>query len=337
MPASQGNPRTIALALVAAGTLWLLVQVGYVPRPLLDVMATWWPLFLVGAGLDLAMPRYRLAKLPYLALACLVVIGLALAGVALATASDTTYVLEHDPAVDTAVISLDLGDAPTAIGRADDDSLLTARFAGQPQGRVLSSLGSLGSIEVSPLPGARLPFSGRGRWTIGLPTALPVHLAIASRDANTTVDLTRVRLEGLVIDAGSGRFSAALPGVGAVYGADVSGGSGHFELRIAPGASLDLQARFRSGAAELFVGEGTDMRLGLRTGSGSVTLDLPDTAPIRLTIEDAGSGRITLPSFLARRSGSGDRGVWESSNLDHGGRVIEVTIGEAGSGAITIR
>lgn len=338
MQARQGNRRTlVALALVAAGALWLLVQTGYVPKSLLDVMATWWPVLPVGAGLDLVLPHRRLARVPFTAWACLLILGLALFGFALATVTDTSRVVDRDPEVNSVDVTLDLGSAPTTIGRATDQSLFTAHFVGQPQGQVTSRPGSLGLIEVRPLPGTALPFIRRGRWTIGLPTALPVYLTIASRSAETSVDLTRISLADLIIDAGSGQLSASLPGVGSVYSAAVSGGSGRIALGIAPGASVDLAARFRSGATELFVGEGTDLRLGLRTGSGAVTLDLPDTAPIRLTIADDGSGRVTVPNFLVRRSGNGDRGSWESSNLDLGGRVIEVTISEAGSGAITIR
>jgi hypothetical protein len=327
----------LALALVAAGALWLLVQTGFVPRTLLSVMATWWPALLVGAGLDLVAPRFRPGKVPFTALACLIIVGLALFEALLSPAADTTHVLERDPGVYSADITIELGSAPATIGRVQDDALLDARFVGQPQGEVISRPGSLASVTVRPVPDTGTPFLGRGQWTIGLPTGVPVHLAVAGRNADSTVDLTWIDLEDLELAAGSGLLSATLPGLGAVYSADVSGGSGDLAIRIAPGASVDLTARLRSGTTELFVGEGTDMRLELRTGSGSVILDLPDTAPIRLSVEDDGSGRLTVPGFLERRSGNGDRGVWESSNLDQGGRVIEVAIRDAGSGAITVR
>jgi hypothetical protein len=334
----HSNRRSLlALVLVAAGALWLLVQVGFVPTTLLSVMATWWPVLLVGAGLDLVAPRLRPLKLPFTAFASLIIIGLALVGVTLATVTDTTHVVDRDPGLYTAHIDIELGSAPATIGRVEDGSLITARFEGQPQGEVVSRRGTLGSIEVRPVPGNGVPFLGRGRWTIGLPTGVPVTLTLAGRSGDTSLDLTRISVDDLEIEAGSGDVSADLPGLGAVYRADVSAGSGSLEIRVAPGASADISARLRSGTTALFVGEGTDMRLELRAGSGSVTLDLPDTAPIRLNVEDDGSGRLTLPAFLERRTGSGDRGVWESGNLDQGGRVIEVTIREAGSGAITVR
>lgn len=327
----------IALALVAAGALWLLVEIGFVPRLLLAVMATWWPIFLIGAGLDLVLPRFHPFQIPFTAWASVVVFGVALFALTVSATSDNSFVVDHGPSVEAVDITLELSSSRTAVGPTGEDALLTATFAGEPQGEVVSDPGSRVKVEVRPLPGGVVSFLGRGRWDIGLPTTLPVSLAIEGSTGNSTVDLTRVRLEHLAIDAGSGAFSADLPGVGANYTADVSGRSGHVELRIAPGASVDTEARFRSGGASVFVGEGTDMRLTLRAGSGAVIVDLPDTAPIRLTIDDDGSGRVNIPSFLARRTGSGDTGVWESSNLAQGGRVIEITIGEAGSGALTFR
>lgn len=326
-----------ALVLVGAGTLWLLVQIGFVPEVLVSVVATWWPLFLVGAGLDLVLPRYRPASVPFTAIAGLIVVVLALLGFTRYAASDTILAVERFPGVDAADISVRLGSASTTIGATNDDSLLTAQFVGQPRGEVVSRSGPLTTIEVRPLPRETPSFFSRGNWTIGLPTELPVNLSLTGGSGSLTVDLTAVGLEDLLIDVGSGELYADLPGVGTVYSATVSGGSGSATMRVAPGASVDMEARFRSGAADLFVGEGTDMRLRLRTGSGAVTLDLPDTAPIRLIVDDDGSGRLSVPGFLSRRSGSGDTGVWESRNLDLGGRVIEVAIVVAGSGAITVR
>lgn len=327
----------LAFALVSVGVLWLLVQIGFVPPALLSVAASWWPALLIGAGLDLIAPRFRPAKIPFTALACLLVVGLALFGVSRSAMADTTVTLDRDTATDSVAVTLVLSSSPTTIGAAQPTSLFSAHFAGQPQGEVRNSSGALSSINVRPLPSTALSFLSRGRWDFGLPTWLPVSLMVDARSGSSTIDLSSIALVDLEIEAGSGDITANLPGVGAVYRAAVSGGSGHVDLRIAPGASVDLEARIRSGGAELFVGEGTDMRFVLRAGSGDVTLDLPDTAPVRLTIEDDGSGRLVLPTFLEKRSGSGDRGVWESRNLAQGGRVIDVVIKQAGSGEITVR
>ncbi len=114
-------------------------------------------------------------------------------------------------------------------------------------------------------------------------------------------------------------------------------GSGSARVRVAPGASLDIDADTGSGSLHLEVGHSTDLQLTLDAGSGAVTLDLPDDAPIRLEVTDDGSGRLNLPGYLVRRSGSGDTGVWQSAAFERGGRVILVRVVGAGSGSITVR
>jgi len=364
---NTGNGRTlIALVLVAGGTLWLLVTVGFVPSPLLDVLRNWWPLFLIGGGLDLALPRNRPLHVPYTALAGIVVVVLALLGVSLGGPRELHYRLERGDDVRSAEVSLRLGSAATDVTTVDTGTLFTAVFAGEPRGEVNvggirvapSSGGTAGgssraaesvnssatateagraSITVRPLRSSAATFLDRGRWSVGLPRDLPLDLSVDGGSGRTTLDLAELQLTNLSISVGSGSIDADLPGLGTAYRADVVGGSGSFELWIAPGASLDLDARFRSGSADVHVGEGTDLRLALITGSGAVTLGLPGTAPIHLDIRDDGSGRLSLPSYLRRRSGSGDTGVWESDSLGRGGRVIEVRIVQVGSGSITIR
>lgn len=367
MATTTGTGRTLlALALLAAGALWLLVATGFVPTALLDVLASWWPLFLVGGGLDLLLPRYRPLRIPYTAIASLVVVVLALLGVTLRGPNSVAYRIDLGTAARTASVTLRLGSAPTTVHAATGRNVFEASFTGDPSGDITldgSRVDSLGAahrtddpsaaadgtqlapgasssrpvIEVRPRRGTTATFLARSDWSVGLPTALPVALDVAAGSAATTLDLTTTALTALSLDAGSGSLHADLPGLGATYTATVTGGSGSVELWIAPGASLDLDGRFRSGSADIRVGEGSDMRLSLRTGSGALTLDLPDTAPIHLDVRDDGSGRLTLPAYLTRRSGSGDTGVWVSDTLDRGGRVIDVRIEQVGSGSITIR
>lgn len=376
MSAGTGAAKSlIALVLMAAGTLWLLIATGFVPTSLLDVLATWWPLFLVGGGLDLLLPRSRPMRIPYTALATVAVLALALLGVTLGGPTTQRYGATRGPDVRTADVTLTLGSSRATVTGAEPGRLFSVDVTGNPRADVTldgtrltpntsngdtpaTPAGGPGpqpgtdleptdpvkveeraraDISVRPLRDTAASFLDRGTWTIGLPLDLPLDLAIEGGSATTTLDLADLLLTYLSIDASSGALQADLPGLGAIYRAGVNGGSGGIELRIAPGASLDLEATFRSGSGVLHVGEGTDMRLTLRAGSGAVTLDLPDTAPIQLDVRDDGSGRLTVPAYLKRRSGSGDTGVWTSDTLDRGGRVIDVRIEQAGSGSITIR
>lgn len=365
MATSTATGRTLlALALLAAGALWLLVATGFVPTALLKVLATWWPLLLVGGGLDLLLPRYRPLRLPYTAIASIAVLILALLGVTLRGPQRIEYRIDLGADARTVDVTLRLGSAPTTVGAAASGRTLGATFTGDTTGIVTldgsraqpldaapkahdqattadsqsapPTEGDRPSIEIRPRWGPTTTL-GRADWTIGLPTALPVSLTADVGSGATTLDLEGVTLTDLNITAGSGAMHADLPGLGATYAATVTGGSGATELWIAPGASIDLDGRFTSGSVDIHVGEGTDMRLTLKTGSGAVTLDLPDTAPIRLDVRDDGSGKLTLPAYLTRRNGSGDTGMWTSDTLDRGGRVIDVRIEQVGSGSITIR
>ena len=117
MPHRTNNGRTlIALTLMAAGALWLLIATGFVPRTLLSVLANWWPLFLVGAGLDLALPRRRPLRIPYTVIASITVIALALLGVTLHGPTHTTYQLHRSTETRAATVTLQLSSAPTTSG-----------------------------------------------------------------------------------------------------------------------------------------------------------------------------------------------------------------------------
>src|SRR5690606_39299162 len=173
---------------------------------------------------------------------------------------------------------------------------------------------------------------GGARWDLEVPRGVPLDLRVEGGSRQLTLHLQHTQLSSPALDAGSGPTTVDLPGGGTPYRVALDGGSGPIELRIAPGASVDMEADLSSGPTSIFIGEGSDVRLTLETGSGPLDLDLPDSAPIRLTVRDDGSGPLRLPRFLERRSGSGDTGVWESASLRDGGRVIDIVLEEVGSG-----
>lgn len=328
---------TLPAVLITVGVLWLLIEVGFVPAGLVAVLTRWWPLFLVGAGLDLLAPSRRPAKVPFVAIAAVLVLLLGLFAPTAATTSDRQVREPLDQATRSVTVEIDAASAPTTITTTrDPGSLVEASFTGQPAGRVTTSGGREARVEIGPVRSGLL-FSGRGRWQIGLPSGLPLSLSLDGGSGAVHLDLSESALRFLELEGSSGAVTARLPGDGASYTAEIDGGSGRVNLNVPPGASVDMEAMFGSGGASIFIGEGTDLRFDLRTASGGVDLDLPDSAPIRLEVSDDGSGRLRVPGFLSRRSGSGDTGVWESTNLLNGGRVIEVRIHDVGSGNITLR
>jgi len=327
----------LPVILIAVGILWLLIQIGFVPPGLVTALGRWWPLLLVGGGLDLLIPARRPAKVPFVAIAAVLMLLIGLVTPA-GAGSDERQVREPlSQGVRSVVAEITTSHQPTTITTTSDPfSLIEADFSGGNPGRVSTSGSRDARVTVRPSRGG-LPFSRPGRWDIALPTSVPLSLTVDGGSGALNLELDRASLASLEIDGSSGGVSAALPGNGAAYRAEVDGGSGSVELSIAPGASVDMEAEFGSGSGSVFVGEGSDFRLELRSSSGAISLDLPDSAPIRLEVRDDGSGRLRLPGFLSRRSGSGDTGVWESANYGNGGRVIEVSVRDVGSGSITIR
>lgn len=79
------------------------------------------------------------------------------------------------------------------------------------------------------------------------------------------------------------------------------------------------------------------VRVPLRSGSGPVTFEVPNTAAVRLEAQADGSGPLRVAPFLTRRSGSGDTGVWQSAAVAGAAAQILITVASAGSGSITIR
>jgi len=338
MPGRFAEPRFVAVLLIAIGALWVMVQAGYVPVELLHSLARWWPLLLIAAGVGLALPK--VGPLPALAAASAVILALALLGDPVPSGDRVTLHVEPLPAPARSVeANLNLASSPVSITVTQQPGvMLAATFTGEPQGQ-LSARGDVSPrVTVNPRRSFANPFASIGRqsdWQLALTGALPLDLSIEAHSGALELDLRAAQLRRLDLQTGSGSARVQLPA--ASYAVDLETGSGAVWVDIMPGASVDLRAELASGASEIKVGEGADSRIRLEARSGSLTLDLPDDAPIRLEITDDGSGRVAVPDYLQRRSGSGDTGVWESAALEQGGRVIDIRISDAGSGAIQIR
>lgn len=328
--------QTLAYALLALGALWLLIEIGFVPQSLTNAMLEWWPLLLVGLGLDIVLPSARRGPLPITAYAAAAILVIAVFGLAGRQAAPTTYSHALPPSARTLTAEIELGSIATTIGAARQGLAVEAELDGVQPGKVeLSGAADL-EFEFSRGRGGMFDFR-RTKWSIDLTPALPLALELRSGSGSVTADLTSHDLSALLLDAGSGSVTMSLPGGGRYYRAEIDGGSGSMTLDVDARASLDLALQTHTGATRLSVGEGTDLQLTLSTRSGSVDIDLPDDAPIRIEVQDDGSGRLRIPDYLGRRSGSGETGVWQSSTFERGGRVINITVVQAGSGSITFR
>ncbi len=331
--------RALPIVLIAVGVIWLLFATGFVPPALGATLWRLWPLLVIGAGLDILIPEKRPMSLYFTAWAGVVILLFALIWPGFGSAGGDRQVFEVlDPGTERVTFELRGGSAPTTLRASSlDRALVNAEFMGRPLGRVQVSHGRQAEVRVESEGDVFGFFAGPSRWLIEVPGVVPIDVRSDGGSGPLDADLTATLLSSLALDVGSGPATLTLPGGGQPYRVGIDGGSGPLTLTFAPGASVDMTADLGSGPARIRIGEGTDMRLTLDTGSGPLELDLPDSAPIRLTIRDDGSGPLSLPRFLERTRGRGDTGVWESANLSDGGRVIDVTLEDVGSGPITIR
>lgn len=340
MNAGQGRRDPRALILIAIGLLWLIAQTGLVPGTVASGLGFYWPLLLVGLGLDL-LGWERPWRIPYTALAAVAVV----LGVALFPAPNGVGAITHfDEPVGTATaasIRMTLGAAPTDVRAVGDSaSLVTASTQGWRH--AVFSVGATDPKRISIEPqaggsrGPTLTFRPN-RWHIGIGTAVPVELTTRVGSGPADLDLRDVDLTTFELDGGSGPAKVVLPDAAARYRVGVRGGSGATSLRVAPGAALDMDLTTASGRTGVTFGQFGAAAVRLRSGSGPVTIDVPTGAAVRVVVTSDGSGPLHLGRFLKRLAGSGDTGVWASGEASAGAPSFLITVERAGSGPITVR
>lgn len=329
----------LAVALIALGALWLLGSLGLFPTGFLVRALAWWPLLLIGLGLDLVMPERAPRGVPFVVLAVLLALVLALPGPWRAPAERERAFAEPVGGAERARIVLELGSPPTELRSLDDPATLfeavirdraDVRFEVSGRDRKSIALSRRGRPWRGP--------AGDASWDLGIGPAVPVDLTVDGGSGGAVLDLSGVRLERLRVDGGSGPVELALPGAdaeGPEQDAEVDGGSGPVRLRIAPGARGEWRVDGGSGPVDVTLAEGVRGRLVLEGGSGPIRLDLPDGAPVALDVDDDGSGSLRVAAWLARTEGSGDTGRWRAGA--DGDPPLRVVVEDAGSGSIEVR
>ena len=327
-----------AIVLIAAGGYFLLYNLGRVPA--INWSAVWslWPLMLIFLGLNMLVVQFRrpwgslLSGLVALAaVAAFSMFAFApadnplLQQIDMLPAAETHLEQVAYPAegVELADITLDLSHQPTTLTAVQDsEQLLEARLA--VSGNVIFET-SLEDGHASINLDSRtegFPFGdilglGPGleaeRWEIGLNPAVPLDLRVDMASGAAALDLSALAISGLVLDGGSGAFTAVLP-------------DGDYA------AVIDMA----SGAATVQLAQAGNQGLTIDGSSGALLIILPRGREARLEL-DSGSGGISLPEGLfATTTGSEPgEGVWETTGYDSAPEHIDLRI-DIGSGHVLI-
>lgn len=142
------------------------------------------------------------------------------------------------------------------------------------------------------------------RWNVGLAPDIPLKLKINAGLGRSHLDLSRLHVTGLEVDAGVGEVRLTLPATSDAYEADIESGVGSIHITIPDNAAL---------------------KLDIDGGVGSTTIVIPKDAAVRIK-GDSGLGGIHLPDHFMRVKKGDDfiskSGVWETEGFAVAARQI---------------
>ena len=329
--------QTIALILLAVGTLWLLVSLNVVAGAFIGVLLRYWPVLLIGVGLDILLRR-PLWGLPYtaLALAALLLFSLFSSPGGWVVGGRLQTLSEPLGAARAAQVMLELSSAPVSISAGAGGNLVRADIHDRGDVR-LNVTGDISkTLRLERHSGPPRSGSRDARWDVALTERIPLALEVRGASGPLELNLGGVNVSTLALDLGSGSSKVTLPTTGS-YAFTLDGGSGSSDISVPEGAQLSAEADLGSGAARFVIGQNSYVTLTLNSGSGPVTFTMPEGANVKLEVHNGGSN-LVLPSWLERvDSGSGNEGVWQTTGFNPDGAQIVLKVEDAGSGPLTIR
>jgi hypothetical protein len=330
-------PRLGAILLIAVGLMWFLITIGTFSNASVSILFAYWPVLLIGLGLDIFLGRSGPMGVPYTALAAGVLILVMLIGPALGLSRGPNVVTETftEPLgnAQSARINLDLASAPNQIFALDGDGeLINAELTHTGTINFTARGDTNRVVELSrTFEGPSFGFAGvlQTSWDIGLSPELPIDLFVNVGSGPVNLELVRLDLSDFTLDGGSGPVELELPASQGRYQAEIDGGSGPIKLDLSDRAELELAVDVGSGPFTATLGRDLDLDLSLSGGSGPIRIDLPAGAEVKVPL--------TVGGGLQRTSGDDDTGVWQTSGFDQAEQQILITVRSAGSGPITIR
>lgn len=311
--------------LIGVGVIWLLSNLGVIPRENLAMLVNLWPLILIVIGLDMLFGRQSAlvgALVGMLAVGLAVVVLIAGPALGLSTSGVLRHESIREPLGQAAQaeITLNLSSQPTRLYALNNSaSLLEAEIDYFGELRYTSSGERLRRIRLERIqsnPSVTFSVDPTARWEIGLTPSIPLKLRIDGSSGSAEFDLSALQLTDLEIDQSSGRMEIQLPASSTPYTARIDGGSGSLQI------SLPEEGNFT---------------LRLEGSSGSIQILSGGEIPLRLEIRSDGSGSVNLPGWLKRISGRDKEGVWESDSYSSAANPIVIICEDLGSGSFTIR
>jgi len=296
------------VVILGVGVIWLLSNLKMIPTSNLWILFQLWPALIIMAGLDILFAR----RLPLIgALLGLLVVG----GVVYILLNGSTLGLDKEYEPRTETFTVEVGEATSVDLDLDLSTQETFINALEESTNLLEAeIGHVGEVEFT-VTGTEEKF----------------------------IDLRQVSIDSW--------FYWALPGVegekltwevylspDVPFDLDVDAGTGRSELDLS-GVQLD-QLRYDGGTgASIIILPVSPEGYDTHSGNGSVTLDVPEDAAVKLQVLDGGTGDLKLPDWIYKVSGQEgrDEGVYQTDGFDDAAYQLNIIIEDIGTGNILVR
>lgn len=176
------------------------------------------------------------------------------------------------------------------------------------------------------------------RWDVRLTPNIPLDLRINSGVTSNDFDLSRLQIDALKFNGGTGKTDLKLPTMGDNYKVTLNSGTGALNVHVGEGANINLHSSNGTGATTITVGNGASLEAHITGGIGRCAINLPANAAIRLKAT-TGMGKIEVPAHLVRVKGGNDfiasSGTWQTADYDNAEHQITIKY-EGGIGGLKI-
>lgn len=338
-PAKRHRGRSLfaPIMLIAAGTFFLLSNLGVISQLNWSYLWSFWPLLLIFIGLNMLVTQARAPLGTFLSLlvslTAVAVFGYLLVSGpngaltrSLGIEADAAPLIEQPIAVpvdgaQSAEVRLDFGDLPGNVGAGSNDQLLVDGTIWTRGDLVLEEQHDGDSASVAIGENAEFvnflnPANWLGKtddhaWQLDLNRDILLDLQIDTSNGATTLDLDDLQLTDLLIEAANGSVTAAMPD--GDYDGQISGGNGALQI------TLPVSGR---------------QNWRMETGNGSMHLLLPQGVPARVDYQ-TGNGAVSVDDRFDHVEGDAHDGVYETADYEPGGDGIVLHL-ESGNGSIQI-
>ncbi len=312
------------ITLISIGAIWLLFEARIFSGANLYMLLRFWPIILIGLGLELLVGRNQRSWSLMIALGTVVLLlALMLVGPALGLAP-SVEVKENQystplAGMTSAGINLDLSSGQATVkALTDANDLITAdlRYVGSINYSAGGSNGR-GTVRLSANDDQTQIVSFLGwslvngvdanelRWNIGLSPNIPLDLTINGGVGDNTIDLSGLQITSLALNGGVGQDRITLPA------------SGHFNFTMNGGI----------GETWVTIPQGVTGDTTINAGVGQLHLDLPENTPVRLEAT-GGLGLVQVPDWMQHVSGGSgvEQRTWETSSYQAAAADARLTI-----------